>query len=95
MTAHLNVDIQVTDRTKFMQYAKGVQVTVNPFGGKYLCKWGVPEALEGEWDPRRIVIIEFPTSTQAKKWLDSEDYRPLKALRREASTARIALVENQ
>ena len=95
MTAHLIVDIQVTDRSKFIAYANGVQDTVKAFGGKYLCKWGFPETLEGDWEARRIVIIEFPTSTQARQWWDSAEYQPLKKLRREASGARIVLVDHQ
>ena len=95
MTAHLIVDIQVTDRSKFVVYAKGVQDTVKKYKGKYLCKWGIPETMEGEWDARRIVIIEFPSSALAKQWWDSEEYRPLKTLRLEASNARIILVDNQ
>lgn len=95
MTAYVIVDIKVTDRSKFKEYAKAVQSTVKAFGGRYICKWGLPETLEGEWDGRRIVIVEFETLSQAKKWWASEEYRPLKALRRESSTARIILINDQ
>jgi len=94
MPAHLIVDIKVTDRTKFKEYAKAVQNTVGAFGGRYLCRWGRPETLEGKWDARRIIIVEFETLKQAKEWWASEEYRPLKSLRRDSSTARIILVES-
>lgn len=93
MAAHVIVDLAVTDREKFTAYAKGVQETVKKYGGKYNCTWGYPETLEGEWQAHRIVMIEFPTVDQAKKWWDSDIYQPLKKLRREGSSARIILVD--
>jgi len=94
MPAHLIADIKVVDPPKFKEYAEAVQATMAAFGGRYLCKWGRPETLEGEWGARRIVIIEFETLKQAKRWWTSEEYRPLKALRRDSSMARIILVES-
>lgn len=95
MAAYLIVDIDVSDRNKFQEYAKAVQNTVKAFGGRYLCKWGVPETLEGEWNANRIVLVEFATTAQARAWWASEEYRPLKALRRDASKTRVLLVDDK
>lgn len=95
MATYLFVDIKVTDLSKFKEYARAVQSTVEAYGGSYLCKWGVSEALEGEWNVNRIVLVKFGTADQARAWWTSEEYRPLKALRREASTTRVLLVDDQ
>ncbi len=95
MAAYLIVDIDVTDRSKFKEYAKGVQRTVDAYGGRYLCKWGTSEIMEGEWNVNKIVLVKFKTADQAKAWWTSEEYRPLKALRREAATTRVLLVDDQ
>jgi uncharacterized protein (DUF1330 family) len=94
MAAYLIVDVNVSDRIKFKQYAYAVQSTVKNFGGRYLCKWGAPETLEGDWGASRIVLVEFKTAERAKAWYASEEYRPLKALRREASETRVLLVDD-
>lgn len=93
MTAYVLVELDVKDREKFKTYASAVQATVRDHGGRYRCKWGYPETLEGEWQAHRIVMIEFPTVEQARKWWDSEEYRPLKMLRRQCSSAQIILVD--
>ena len=49
--------------------------------------------LEGEWDTRRIVVIEFPDAAAARGWYESEEYAPLKALRQGASDTSILLVD--
>ena len=95
MATYLIVDINVSDRTKFKEYAKSVQSTVKGYGGCYLCRWGVPECLEGEWDANKIVLVRFDTAERARAWWNSEEYRPLKALRREASKTRVLLVDDQ
>lgn len=93
MPAYIVVDLNLTDQQKFQTYAGAVQETVKTYGGRYTCRWGYPETLEGEWLAHRIVMIEFPTVDQARKWWDSEQYLPLKKLRRECSSARIILVD--
>ena len=95
MAAYLIVDVNVADRSKFKAYAKAVQGTVDIYGGRYACKWGVSEPLEGDWTANNIVLIRFDTAEQARAWWTSEEYRPLKALRREASTAKVLLVEDR
>src|SRR5262249_1588517 len=49
--------------------------------------------LEGQWHPKRLVVLEFPSVEQAKRWYDSEEYRPLKAMRFKASKSNLVLVE--
>ena len=95
MATYLIVDIAVADRSKFKEYAKGVQSTVKAYGGRYLCKWGASRALEGEWHTQKIVLVEFETVDQAMAWWTSEEYRPLKALRREASKTKVLLVDDR
>jgi uncharacterized protein (DUF1330 family) len=49
--------------------------------------------LEGEWDTLRLVVIEFPDMAAARAWWTSDEYEPLKPLRRGASTTNIVLVD--
>jgi len=51
------------------------------------------QTLEGDWKPKRIVVTEFPSIEQARGWYDSEEYRPLKALRLRTARGSIVLVE--
>ena len=93
MPAYIAVDPNPADHKKFQTYASAVLETVKTYGGRYTCRWGYPETLEGEWQAHRIVMIEFPTVEQARKLWDSEQYRPLKKVPRECSSARIILVD--
>ena len=51
------------------------------------------ENLEGDWQPNRIVILEFESVEKAKQWLDSEEYQEAKTLRHKYATSNTILVE--
>jgi uncharacterized protein (DUF1330 family) len=93
MAAYFVVDIDVHDPAGMSEYRARVPSTVQKYGGKYLVRGGKWECLEGDWKPRGVVVLEFPSVEQAKRWYESEEYRDLKAARRRASTANIILVE--
>ena len=56
---------------------------------------GLPnvEALEGDWSPERIVVLEFESVARAKEWWASAEYAPAKALRQQSATTRMIVVE--
>ena len=93
MPAYLIVDIEVTDPANFEEYRKQVPATVQKYGGRFLVRGGAMEVLEGDWRPKRVVVLEFPSMEQAKRWYDSEEYRAPKALRLKTSRGRLVLVE--
>ena len=93
MAAYFMVQLQVTDRERFKEYAAKVPATVEKFGGRYLVRGGEYEVMEGEWPQRRHVVLEFPSMEQARAWYDSDDYAPLKALRFSASQGSGILIE--
>lgn len=93
MTAYVIVDIDVKDPTTYSEYVARAPVTVTAFGGKYLARAGRTEKLEGEWVPKRLVILEFDSLEQAKRWLDSPEYAPTKALRHQAAHSNMVVIE--
>ena len=93
MPAYFIVDIDVTDPTAFEEYRRAVPATVEKYGGKFLVRGGRMEVVEGSWRPKRVVVTEFPSLEQAKRWYDSEEYRALKALRLRTSKGNVILVE--
>ena len=93
MSAYVLVEVDVTDAALFQEYAKGVPATIAAHGGKYIVRGGAVETKEGGWAPKRVVVLEFPSMTQARKWYDSPEYKPLLALRLKAANAKLILVE--
>jgi uncharacterized protein (DUF1330 family) len=93
MAAYVILNIEVTNPERFAEYSKAASATVASFGGKYLVRGGHAEKLEGSLEPKRVVVLEFPTLQRATDWFASEEYRDPKALRQSASSADVIVVE--
>ncbi|MHB8777643.1 MAG: DUF1330 domain-containing protein [Anaerolineales bacterium] len=93
MSAYVVVDIEVTDPEGYKEYVKLAPQTVELYGGKYIARGGQNETLEGEWQAKRLVILEFPSVEQAKKWLDSPEYAPARKLRHQYARTNMVVVE--
>jgi uncharacterized protein (DUF1330 family) len=93
MAAYLIAEIDVQDAALFEEYRKIVPATIARHGGKYLVRGGATDTLEGGWTPKRIVVLEFPSMDQARKWYHSSDYAPALAMRLRAAKSRAILVE--
>ena len=93
MTAYVIVDIEVSDPEGYKEYAKMAPEAVNLYGGKYIARGGANETLEGDWQAKRLVILEFSSVEQAKKWLYSPEYAPARALRHQYARSNMVVIE--
>ena len=93
MPAYAIFDIVVTDPERYEDYKKLAPPAIAAYGGKYLVRGGQLDALEGDWNPSRIVVLEFPTAEHAKAWIDSPEYREARALRHATASTNAILVE--
>ena len=93
MSAYLIGEIEVTDPAVYEEYRKQVLAVVTQYGGRFLVRGGKIDPKEGGWNPKRVVVLEFPSLAQAQKWYDSPEYAPLIKLRQRASKGKLILVE--
>ena len=93
MAAYLIGSIEVTDPQAYEEYRKLVPDTIAAYGGKYLVRGSTAEVIEGDWDPKRLVILEFESMERAKEWYDSPEYSPLKQIRFKAASSNIVFAE--
>jgi len=92
MVAYIIAEVEVTDPAAYEKYRKLVAPSLAPYGGRFLVRGGVSEALEGE-APHRMVMLAFETMEAARAWHASTDYAEAKALRLRAAKSRLILVE--
>jgi uncharacterized protein (DUF1330 family) len=93
MAAYVLVNIEVTDPLGYEEYKKIAAPAVAACGGRYVVRGGAAEILEGDWIPKRFVILEFESVAQAKEWWASEEYRAAKELRQKTAITDMIVVE--
>jgi uncharacterized protein (DUF1330 family) len=93
MAAYIIAEVTITDPQGYEQYRQMVPATVAKYGGTFVVRGGQLEKLEGDWEPKRLVIIEFESAERAKQWWASEDYREAKALRQRTAQTNMIVIE--
>lgn len=93
MAGYVIAEVEVTDSATYEEYRKLVPATVAKYGGKFLVRGGAVEPKEGGWQPKRLVVLEFPSLEQARAWYHSPEYAPALALRTKAARSKVLLVE--
>ena len=93
MKAYVIVDVKIHDHSRYDDYKKLTPASLAPFDGKFVVRGGKTETLEGDWEPGRIVVLEFPSLEKAKAWWSSAGYAPAKAIRQASSDTRMIVVE--
>jgi uncharacterized protein (DUF1330 family) len=75
------------------EYRRRNTAHVAAHGGRFVVRGGRVERLEGDWDPQRVVVMEFADVAAARAWHDAPEYQPLRALRSGVSSTDLILVE--
>jgi uncharacterized protein (DUF1330 family) len=93
MAAYVIVQVDVKDPVRYDDYKKMVPSSIEKFGGRFLVRGGKTQTLEGNWSPKRFVMVEFPDVDRAKAWWASPEYAEAKALRQATSESMLIIAE--
>ena len=93
MPAYVIVEVEITDPEGYEAYKQLVPASLEAFGGRFLVRGGKIETLEGGWQPKRIVVLQFDSLERAKAWWHSEEYSAAKELRYRTANSRMIAVE--
>ena len=93
MPAYVIVETDVHDPEQYEQYKAASPAAVAGGGGRFLVRGGDLVVLEGDWEPTRLVVLEFEDLDAARRWYDSPEYQEAKKLRDGAASLRMVAVQ--
>ena len=93
MPAYIIVDITIVDPVEYETYKKLTPASIAAYNGRFIVRGGQTETLEGDWQPKRIVVLEFESAQRAKEWLNSEEYREPRKMRHRTARTNMILVK--
>ncbi len=93
MAGYIITEIEVTDPVGYEDYRKLVPASLAAYGGEFVVRGGAIVSLEGDWDPKRVVVTRFESVARALEWYNSAEYAEAKDLRHRYSTGRMIVVE--
>lgn len=93
MPAYVIFDVEIRDLARYQDFMSQVKPALEAAGARYLARGGAHKVHEGDWSPRRIVIIQFPSMAAWESFYNGPVYQGLKNIRDECSSARLVAVE--
>ncbi|WP_030796888.1 DUF1330 domain-containing protein [Streptomyces sp. NRRL S-337] len=94
MAAYVISEVDVLDEELADVYRELAEASIRRYGGRYIVRGAVPEALEGTWSSsQRVVVVEFPDADRAKEWYASSEYADALEVRKTALERRLLLVD--
>jgi uncharacterized protein (DUF1330 family) len=85
----------IRDRAVFEDYLNRNYALIEAAGGSYVSSSASPFLLEGTRKPDRVAIVKFPDMAAVRRWYDSPEYQPLKAIRQSVAETTMLLLESQ
>jgi uncharacterized protein (DUF1330 family) len=93
MPAYLIVETDVHDPEQYELYKAASPGAVAAGGGRFVVRGGAHVVLEGDWNPKRLVVLEFESLDAATRFYDSPEYQEAKKLREGAAKLNMVAVE--
>lgn len=87
------LQVNVNDPEVFKKYPELSEKIISKFGGKYLFRGGEFEILEGSWDFKRNVLLEFENISKAQEWYNSSEYQEALKIRSNSATSNLIIIE--
>jgi uncharacterized protein (DUF1330 family) len=94
VSAYVISEVEILDEAQAQQYRELAATSIAKHGGRYLVRGATPQVPEGSWPAaQRVVIVEFPSMSQLRRWYDSPEYAKALAVRDTALDRRLLFVE--
>jgi uncharacterized protein (DUF1330 family) len=93
MSAYVIFEVEIHDAERWKDFSLKLKPLLAAAGAKYLVRGGAPIVHEGDWAPRRLSILEFPSRQVLDDFYNGPDYQRLIRIRNEFSSARFVSVD--
>lgn len=93
MRAYLVLDLTIHNLGKFSEYIEKIPAFIARHSGHYLVQGEVPTVVEGDWQPARLVVIEFPSRDHANAFLGDPEAQALFSIRHNTTTSKLLLID--
>ena len=93
MSTYLIAEVNLKDSEAYSDYLSKVPKIISKYNGEYLVRGGKISHHEGNWKPKRMVVVKFPNRERALAFYDSEEYKKFKAIRNKVAESNLIFVD--
>jgi uncharacterized protein (DUF1330 family) len=85
--------VGVKEMDALRAYFEASPALIAAHGGRYLARGGPIEVLDGEFAPKWVTLVEFPSMDAARAWYRSPEYERIRPIRLGNAESSMVLVE--
>lgn len=93
MPGFIIAQLEIFDKKTFLAYKKSVSRTIEAFEGRVIVRGRPVTILEGNWNLKSIIIIEFPSVERANEWWSSQMYSKVRKIREKSAETKMIILE--
>ncbi len=93
MPVYMIIEIEIKNNQLYSKYVEKVPKVIEKYGGRYLIRGGKVTSLFGNWNPERIILIEFESVEMVQNCFKSSEYLELAPLREQSTITKAIIVE--
>ena len=94
MSAFLIVDTAIENPEAYEEYKALAKPIVEKFGGRYRARGGELDVIEADlWSPTRLVVVEFDDMAAARRFVESDEYAPVAAMRHANARCTVVIID--
>lgn len=93
MSCYVVARVAIHDRAAYDRYASQFLRVLGRYEGRLLVSEERPEAMEGAWDGRKLVVLSFADREAALTWANSPEYQEIARDRIAGSDAIVVLAQ--
>ena len=83
----------ITDPEMFAEFRERLDPTVEAHGGTFVVRGEDITVVQGDWNPSRIAMIEFPNLDAANSWIHSSEFGALQEILDKSSETSIVIAD--
>ena len=92
-SAYIIANVDVTNPEQYEEYKRLSTIAMKAHGAEVCIRGGQVEVLEGDWQPKRMVMLKFPSMETARAFNKSVEYSAARKAREGIAVMRMILVE--
>lgn len=94
MPVYVIAEAKVSDPERYAEAARAAPGVLAENGGRFLGRSSDIVTLEGDWEPPRMMLMEFPDMDAVRSWYDSPIYQKAKDMRAGAAEMKIVALDS-
>ena len=92
-SAYIIANVTVTNPEQYEQYKKLSSIAMQAHGAEVCVRGGQVAQLEGDWAPKRIIVLKFSSFEEAKAFYNTPEYLKAREARAGAAIMNMVAVE--